>query len=99
MRRYLDEQRYAGGVAERAVRRGHGSDAVRARLAAEGITEPLIEEAIGAAFADEAALARHALSRRYPAPPTQHRERIKAARFLLRRGFPEAVVAAVVGED
>ncbi len=97
--RYLDETRFAHVTAEQAARRGRGSDYVRAQLVAKGVPEQLIDAAIGTAFADEAALARQVLSGRYQAPAAHRGARGKAARFLLQRGFPEAVVAAVVEDD
>ena len=95
---YLDDERLARTVAEAVARRGHGSERVRTGLAAKGVAEPLVDAAIAAAFADESALARHVLARRFPTPPQSARERAKAARFLLQRGFPEAVVLAILGE-
>ena len=95
---YLDERRFARGVAEAAVRRGQGSARVRAALTAKGVPDGLIDEAVVACFADEIALARQALERRHPAPPRSVAERAKAARFLLQRGFPEAAVLAILGE-
>lgn len=96
--RYLDDQRFAHAVAEQAQRSGRGSEYVRATLAAKGVAQSLIESAVAASFDDESALARQALARRYPDGPVAA-ERAKAARFLLRRGFPEAVVFAILGED
>ncbi len=97
--RYLDDQRFAREMAEQAVRRGRGSEYVRAQLGTKGIAEPLIDDAIGAAFLDEPDLARRLLARHYPSLPDDRRARAKAARFLLRRGFPEALVFAILGED
>ena len=95
---FLDERRFAESAAERARRRGHGSEYVRAQLASQGVADSLIEEVVGATFGDEADLARQALARHYSTPPQRPAERAKAARFLLRRGFPEAVVADVLGD-
>jgi regulatory protein len=96
--RYLDDRRFADGTAERAVRDGHGSVYVRARLSMHGVTESLIDAAVDAAFTDEAALARRVLARRYPHVPAAPRERAKAARFLSQRGFPDTVVLAILEE-
>lgn len=96
---YLDDARCAAGAAEQAVRRGYGSAYVQAHLAARGVADGLIEAAIRANFGDEGKLARRALTHRYPTPPQQPRDRMKAARYLLRRGFPEEVVFAILGED
>jgi regulatory protein len=96
--RYLDDRRLAHSVAEQACRRGYGSEYVRAQLATKGVAELLIDDALAAMFDDESALARRTLAQRYPDGPSSA-ERSKAARFLLRRGFPEAVVFAILGED
>jgi regulatory protein len=95
---YLDERRFAFSAAEQAAQRGHGSDYVRAQLAAKGVAESLIEDSIVAAFNDETRLARSVLARRYPHEPQHPAERAKAARFLHQRGFPESVVLAILGE-
>jgi regulatory protein len=96
--RYLDDRRFALAAAEQAARRGHGSEYVRAQLTLKGIAETLIEESIATVFDDEPRLARQALARRYPHTPQPPSERAKAARFLFQRGFPEAVVLAILGE-
>ena len=96
--RYLDDRRLALAAAERAVQRGHGSDYVRAQLTMKGVAETLVDDSIASTFHNEAQLARRVLTRRYPKPPQQLAERAKAARFLLQRGFPEAVVLAILGE-
>ncbi len=95
---YLDERRFAFSAAEQAAHRGRGSDYVRAQLMAKGVAETLIEDGIAAAFDDETQLARTVLARRYPDEPRQPAERAKAARFLHQRGFPEAVVLAILEE-
>ena len=95
---YVDDRRFAGTVAEQAAQRGHGSEYVRAQLTMKGVAEPLIDDSIAAVFTDETHLARQVLARRYPNEPQRPAERAKAARFLYQRGFPEAVVLAILGE-
>jgi regulatory protein len=96
--RYVDDRRLAVAAAEQAAHRGRGSEYVRAQLTQKGIAETLIEESIATIFDDEPRLARQALARRYPSTPQRPAERAKAARFLSQRGFPEAVVLAILGE-
>jgi regulatory protein len=96
--RYLDDRRFALGLAEQAMRRGYGSEYVRAQLEHKGVAEPVIEQALHASFENEVELARHALARHFPEEPRERAERAKAARFLLRRGFPEVVVFAILDE-
>jgi regulatory protein len=95
---YLDDARLAQTLAEAAAQRGHGSAYVRQRLAERGVAEPLVEGAVAAAFTDEAALARRVLVQRYGAVPVEPAACARAARFLAGRGFPEAVVLAILGE-
>jgi regulatory protein len=97
--RYLDDRRFARSVAEYAVRRGHGRERVRAQLLARGVQEAVIAEVLQSAFADEMQLARQALARRYRRAPQAPADRARAAHFLLRQGYPEGVVYAVLGED
>ena len=95
---YLDDARYAHDAAATAARRGYGSERARTDLIAKGIDTPLAATAVAAAFADEPALARQALTRRFPNPPHDARARARAARFLLGRGFSDDVVLAILGE-
>jgi len=96
---YLDDARVAEGVAAVGARRGYGSLRVRAQLRGRGIDAALISAAIQTSFADEPSLARQLLNKRYPSKPSTPAERGKAARFLAQRGFPAAIVMALVGED
>jgi regulatory protein len=96
--RYVDDQRFALSVAEQARRRGYGSEYVRAQLEHKGVADQVIEQALRASLDDEAELAERALARHFPEELRQPAERAKAARFLLRRGFPEAVVFAILDE-
>lgn len=97
-RRYLDDQRLALGAGEHAVRRGYGSEYLRAQLGHKGVADRLIDEAVEAAYTDEIGLARRVLARKFPVEPQRPAERARAARFLLRRGFPESVVFAILDE-
>lgn len=96
--RYVDDARFAAVVAERAAQRGYGSEYVRAQLGQKGVAEEVIARAVHGSFEQEAELARRAMTRQFSAEPHGPAERAKAARFLLRRGFPEAVVFAIVDE-
>ncbi|HVM97155.1 MAG TPA: regulatory protein RecX [Candidatus Acidoferrales bacterium] len=95
---YVDDTRFASSYAEMAARRGHGSERVRSELEARGVNREAVEAAIGNSFENERELAQRALARHQTKPPTTANERARAARFLLNRGFPEAVVLAIIGE-
>ncbi|MFN8627616.1 MAG: regulatory protein RecX [Candidatus Binatia bacterium] len=97
-RGYLDDRRFALGAAERALRRGYGSEFLRATLQQQGVADAAIEAALHAAYSDEIAVARLVLGRRFGSLPRTAAEQGRAARFLARRGFPEAVVFAILGE-
>ena len=95
---YLNDERFAQSAAERGAQRGHGSERVHAELTGKGVAVALVDAAIAAAFADERALAQRTLARKFPHAPRTAKERAKAAHFLLNRGFPEAIVLAILGE-
>jgi regulatory protein len=95
---YLDDVRFAATYAEAAARRGRGSERVRVDLDAKGLTPAMIEATIVAAFTNERELAEGVLASHSSGRLRSPAERAKAARFLLNRGFPEAIVLAIVGE-
>ena len=94
---YIDDARVAAVAVAAAARRGQGSEKVRAQLLARGIDAASVEDAIEASFDDEINLARDALHKRQHTAPSTPSERAKAARFLAQRGFPEAIVLALLG--
>jgi regulatory protein len=96
---YVDDRRLARNAAESAARRGHGSERLRAALTARGVAAAAIDEALRVAFTDETELARQTLARRFSEALERPADRARAARYLLRRGFPEAVVIAVLGDE
>jgi regulatory protein len=100
---HLDDRAFARGWAEsRARGRGLGSIRLREELRGKGVAEPLVAQALAAAFAetDETAAARAAAGRRWPAlaggGPEAAARRLQS--YLLRRGFPAGVVRRVVRE-
>jgi len=97
-RGYVDDGRVAQHAAAAAARRGRGSIYARTKLAARGVPPVLIDAAIHDHFTDEAGLAGSVLARRYANPPLSPADRARAGRFLLQRGFPRAVVLAILGE-
>ena len=97
-RRYLDDERFAAAAAEQAVRRGYGTDYVRARLEQHGLATALIDACLEPLYAEEETRAETLLRRRFPSTPRSGAESAKAARYLLRRGFPESVVFAILDE-
>jgi regulatory protein len=96
--RYLDDRRFAEGMAERARRRGHGSLRLRAALGVKGVARDEIDAVVAATFADEEEQARKVLRKRYKAMPEDDAARARAARFLLQRGFPPRLVLAILKE-
>ncbi|MCX8073711.1 MAG: recombination regulator RecX [Candidatus Binatia bacterium] len=94
----LDDERFALNRAQAWARRGYGRLRAGADLAARGVDEAQIARALQASFADERERAREIVGRRFPHARADVRERARAARFLLSRGFPEEVVLAILGE-
>ena len=111
---YLDDARYAQRFAEdRRALDGWGAQRIAQRLAAAGVAREHVDAALatlGDAATGELEAAVAVLERRVPVPPADTRERDRALRLLVRRGFAlevayEAVrthagrVASDVGED
>lgn len=99
-RGYVDDADFARWWAEaRARGRKVGSMRLRRELAARGIPTELTAAAVGAAFEEtpEPERAMEAARRRLPALLRTHPERAPARLrdYLLRRGYPPAVAAAV----
>jgi len=102
---YLDDARYARARAESLLRDGKlGPQGVGQHLRARGIPDEVVRSALeGAERAldfDACATARALLERRGLLPPGRSltdRERGKAARTLLSRGFSAAVVERLLG--
>lgn len=94
----LDDRAAARLCAEHWARRGYGSAAIRARLAAKGLDPVLIDEALRTlGDADDEAARAHALLRRANAHAPQDRRR--AARLLLARGFDQELVEQLLTES
>jgi regulatory protein len=94
----LDDVRFAHRFAEdkRALELW-GSDRIAGDLRRRGIEPDLVEEATSASSrSDELATALVLLAQRFPTPPASDRERDKAWRLLVRRGYqPELAYEAV----
>jgi regulatory protein len=95
---YLDDARFAHRFAEdKRVLELWGSERIAVDLRRRGIEPHLIEEATSSSSrADELASALVLLEQRLPSPPTSDRERDKAWRLLVHRGYqPELAYEAV----
>lgn len=94
----VDDAGYARRFAEdRRLIDRWGSERIAQDLARRGIQRELIDAALaGQGFEDELALAVELLDRRFPMPFAGDRERDKAWRMLVRRGYdPDVAYAAV----
>jgi len=86
----VNDQRFAGARAARLAERGEGNALIRARLAAAGIPNEAVQEAL-AALDDEGTRARRIVERRGRSQ--------KTARYLGGKGFADDVVRSVIAED
>jgi regulatory protein len=93
---YLDDRAFARSQAEALLAR-FSPRAVELKLAALGLPPQLAAEAVAALQADEPALARSILEKRFGRGPLEGKAAAKAARFLLGRGFDEDLVEKLVG--
>ncbi len=97
--RYLDDERFARGLAERLARRGFGCERLRHELSRHDLDHELVEAVVGVHAAGDVERARTQLERRHRGIPSTPRERAQALRFLHGRGFSEDVVLAIMGRD
>ncbi len=88
---YVDDARYARLLAEdKRNLEGWGAERIRRTLATHGIDRELIEEALAGDEQEPASEIDRAvavLSRRFPSPPRDRRERDRALGVLLRKGY------------
>ena len=101
--RYLDDEAFAANRATLLLRANNGPRSVARKLAAAGIGEEQARAAIeqGREGASERDLARRALEARRPRVDERSPlpERIRAARWLLGRGFSEEIARALLSLD
>ncbi len=101
-RSYLDDEVYARQYAEsRARAGGYGPQRIRQELMRRGVARETIDAALAEELEDEgvAEAARQQAEKRWTQlarEPDPHKRRRKLSDFLVRRGYPYDVVAAVV---
>ncbi len=96
--RLLSESRYLEQFIRQHAGRGHGPVRIRMDLRERGVEPAEIDEALGAATEDWAAIARETRRRRFGlSPPGDYRERARQARFLQYRGFSPDQIRAAMG--
>ena len=93
---YLDDHAFARSQAEALLAR-FSPQAVELKLVGLGLSPELAAETVAALQADEPALARSILEKRFGKGPLEGKAAAKAARFLLGRGFDEELVERLVG--
>jgi regulatory protein len=96
--RLIDDASYARRFAEdRRLLDRWGNERIARDLERRGVERELIEQALsGHGYDDQMAVAIELLDRRFPLPFAGDRERDKAWRLLVRRGYePELAYAAV----
>jgi regulatory protein len=101
---YLNDERTARQLVRRLLRKGWGSLRVRGELIKKGLAGESLEEILSGELSaeDERLAAREALVRKMKSWPaaTGHRERrLRIQRFLRSRGFQDAVIFELAGED
>jgi regulatory protein len=92
---YLDDRAFARNQAEALLAR-FSPRVVELKLVGLGLPEQLARESVAALQADEPALARSILERRFGQGPFEGKAAARAARFLLGRGFDEALIERLV---
>ncbi len=93
---YLNDRAFARSQAEALLAR-FGPRAVEVKLVGLGVHPELAAESVATLRADEPALARSILAKRFGPGPFEGKAAARAARFLLGRGFDEDLVEKLVG--
>lgn len=98
----VDDAAFARRWVEARAARGYGPARLRAELRARGVTASLIDRALSAVapeveLARARAAARKRLTALRPTDPVRAAARLRD--FLMRRGYPESIVARVLRES
>jgi len=97
--RVLDDARYAGNYVNYHAGRGQGPVRIGADLRAVGLSDELVEAALGSG-PNWRALARDVRTRRFgPELPPDWAQKSRQARFLQYRGFSSDHIRAALGAD
>jgi regulatory protein len=99
-RTHLDDAAVVEAVVRDGERRHLGSIRIAQTLARRGVSEALVERARGESAAGDLERARRLVARRFRLGFGEDRRRLaRAARLLRSRGYPGAVVRAVLGDE
>jgi regulatory protein len=98
--RQVSDERFVSSYVHHHARRGQGPVRIRAVLRQQGITDPQIQQEVGAAERDWNQLAGEVRRRKFGADlPRTPGERAKQARFLQYRGFNSDQIRAALKFD
>lgn len=99
-KKWVSDERFAANYVHHHARRGQGPVRIRAELRQQGLTDSQIQQEVGAAERDWAALAAEVRRRKFGAElPRTAAERAKQARFLQYRGFNSDQIRAALKFD
>ena len=93
---FINEARVVESVLHRRARK-LGTSRVRQELAAKGLSDEAVAQALDGLRATELERAREVWARKFGAPATEPKEKARQIRFLVSRGFAAEVVRKVVG--
>ncbi len=93
--KYLSAERFSDSLVHRRSAR-FGNNRIIAELQSHGLPGEEITRVKLEITESEAARAIDILHRKYPAPPLDHMERAKQARFLQQRGFSSRAIQAAM---
>jgi len=98
---YLDDNRLAADQVERLRERGFGPEGIKNKLVQKGLSLDIIEQVVEIDEENkEQESARRLLASRFSADALkQSRNYARAFRFLLRRGYSQAVIENLLGSE
>jgi len=95
---WQSDRRYAESYARGRIGKGYGPNAIAYELSRHGITDVDLDSLAEAAAGGWQNLLTQAYRKKYPEPVRQATDWAKRGRFLLRRGFPAAMVKPLLNE-
>jgi regulatory protein len=99
-KKLVSDERFVAGFVRHRARRGQGPVRIRGELRQQGITDPQIQQEVGASEVDWKRRAVEVRQRKFGAElPRTAGERAKQARFLQYRGFNSDQIRAALNFD
>lgn len=93
---YLNDERFAGMFVRSSIGKGRGPERISRELQQKGVASTVIADALAENETDWVSLAEEILSRKFPHPVQDYKDKAKRMRFLQYRGFSMAHIGELM---